>query len=198
MEMKYMATDDCKLTLEEKEVRKAIYCKYIAGDNSFWNNLSRKFKIHCSETGKKQVTQPFIDIVKAWLFNCPHQFKVKRDAIYFGNYEKDGWCYYYNWVKGQFGTIVRQLLDEEEMEERRKQNQEKNKKKELQKCKQWGLDPNLIGTIFQNNQIADLKIRWDGIHTSSRKFPIKFFDMREKSDKMMTLKYFKEHYYKGA
>ena len=48
-----MATDDCKLTVEEKEARKSLYYKYIDIDNRFWNNLSTKFTEHCIRTGKK-------------------------------------------------------------------------------------------------------------------------------------------------
>lgn len=193
-----MAIDDCKLTLEEKEARKAIYYKYIDNDNSFWNNLSRKFEQHCERTCKKQVTKPFIDIVKCWLFNCPHEYKVKRDTIYFGDFDKDGWSYYYNWVKRQFGSITRQLLDDKEKEERIQKNKEEARKKQIKKCKEWGLDYNKIGTIYQNKELEDVKIRWEGIELKSRKFPIKFFDMKEEKHKIMTLRYFKSNYYGGV
>lgn len=187
-----MSIDDCKLTLEEREARKAIYYRYIDNDNSFWNNLIRKYKY--SET--KRVTKEWINIVKSWLFDCPHEYKVVRDAIHFGNYEKDGWCYYYNWVKGQFGVLVRQILDEEERIDRKLKRAKQKEKRDRKKCEQWGLNYEDIGCHFLHKTLEGVRIKWEGICDNSRKFPIEFYSYEEKKSKIMKLDYFKEMYKK--
>lgn len=187
-----MARDDCNLSVEEREVLKIKYYRYIDNDNSFWNNLIRKYRY--SES--KRVTNEWINIVKSWLFDCPYKYKVVRDAIHFGDYEKDGWCYYYNWVKGQFGTIVRQLLDDDEKAQRKEQRAKEKEKKDRKKCEQWGLNYEDIGCDFKHTTIEDLRIKWEGIEDRGRKFPIEFYDYREKKHKRMKLDYFKEMYKK--
>lgn len=187
-----MATEDCKLTIEEREVLKIRYYKYIDKDNSFWNNLIRKYR-YCES---KRVTNEWITIVKSWLFDCPYKYKVVRDSIHFGDYEKDGWCYYYNWVKGQFGVIVRQLLDDEETKQRKQQTAKQKEKKDRKKCQQWGLNYEDIGCNFKHKTLENVRIRWTGINDRGRKFPIEFYSYEEKKNKIMKLDYFKNMYIK--
>lgn len=187
-----MAIDDCKLTVEEREVLKIKYYRYIDNDNSFWNNLIRKYK----HSESKRVTNEWITIVKSWLFDCPYKYKVVRDSIHFGDYEKDGWTYYYNWVEGQFGTIIRQILDEEELNIKKQLRAKQKEKRDLKKCEQWGLNYEDIGCTFKHTYLKDVRIKWTGIEDRRKKFPIEFYDYQENKYKLMTLDYFKTRYVK--
>lgn len=187
-----MAIEDCKLTVEEREVLKIKYYRYIDNDNSFWNNLIRKYK----HSESKRVTNEWITIVKSWLFDCPYKYKVVRDSIHFGNYEKDGWIYYYNWVEGQFGTIIRQILDEEELNIKKQSQAKQKEKRDRKKCEQWGLNYEDIGCTFKNTYLKDVRIKWTGIQDRRKKFPIEFYDYQEDKYKLMTLDYFKARYKK--
>lgn len=186
-----MAIEDCKLTVEEREVLKIKYYRYIDKDNSFWNNLIRKYKY--SES--KRVTNEWITIVKSWLFDCPYKYKVVRDSIHFGDYEKDGWIYYYNWVEGSFGTIIRQILNEEESNIKKQLLAKQKKKRDRKKCEQWGLNYEDIGCTFKHT-LKDVRIKWTGIEDRRKKFPIEFYDYQEDKYKLMTLDCFKARYKK--
>lgn len=71
----------------------------------------------------------------------------------------------------------------------------KENPKIVKKLKEFGLDGKYIGSIFQNRELPDIKIRWDGIVLNRRKYPIKFYDLRSKLDRFMLLDYFKANYY---
>lgn len=187
-----MAIDDCKLTVEEREVLKIKYYRYIDNDNSFWCNLKRKYEF----SNTKRVTKEWINIVKSWVFDCPYECKVVRDSIHFGNYEKDGWIYYYDWVKGSFGTITRQILDEEGSNIRKQASASKKENRDLKKCQQWNLHYEDIGCTFKHIYLKDVRIKWTGIEDRCKEFPIEFYDYQENKYKLMTLDYFKARYVK--
>lgn len=185
-----MAIDICNVTEEQKVDRRMKYAEFIRQHSLFWSCLKDKYKNYSNKSSIK----PFTDIVRAWMFDCPFEYRIKGRTIEFGNYKRDGWCYYYDWRKGVFGSIVRQRLTEEEQA----QEKEKLKYKELEKCKKLGLDSSKIGTIYENKELKGVKIRWDGIEISSRKFPIIFYDFETNKQKIMKLDYFKSHYYEGG
>lgn len=186
-----MAKENIKISKEELEVKKAIYKKILDDNYYFFWSLKKRFEKEENQVPKKV----FIDMVKTWLSIYGVEFKVKRFQIIFGNQDRDGWTFVYDWRTGEHFSRVSTLLDEKEISEREAKRKAQEEKKIAKKLKEFGLDAKYIGTVFQNKELDDVKIRWDGIELNRRKWPIKFYDFRDKEEKVMILDYFKSHYY---
>lgn len=186
-----MSKENIKISKEELKVKKAIYKKILDDNYYFFWSLKKRFKKEENQVPKKA----FIDMVKTWLSIYGVEFEVKRFQIVFGNQDRDGWTFVYDWRTGEHFSRVSTLLDEKEIAEREAKRKAQEEKKIAKKLEEFGLDGKYIGTIFQNKAIPEVKIKWLGIALHRRKWPIKFYDFRDKKEKVMILDYFKSHYY---
>lgn len=186
-----MSKENIKISKAELDVKKALYRKILDDNYFFFWSLKNRFEKEENQVPKKA----FIDMVKTWLSIYEVEFEVKRFQIIFGNQDRDGWTFVYDWRTGEHFSRVSTLLDEKEIAEREAKRKAQEEKKIAKKLEEFGLDAKYIGTVFQNKELDDVKIRWDGIALDRRKYPIKFYDFRDKRDKCMTLDYFKSHYY---
>lgn len=187
-----MATLDVKITEEEQKLRKSKYKQFINEHWKFFDAIRKRFKAQENKLAIKQ----FIETIKWYLDVFDVDVVVKKFDVCFGDYEKDGWQYIYNWKEDCFCEMVRQLLDQDELKQKQEKLKQQKEKKDRQKCKQWGLNYEDIGCDFVNTKIEGLRIKWTGIYTKGRKYPIEFYDYREKKDKIMKLDYFKSRYVK--
>lgn len=186
-----MSKENIKISKEELEVKKALYKQILDKEYYFFWSLKKRFEKEENQVPKKA----FIDIVKTWLAIYEVEFEVKRFQIIFGNQDRDGWTYIYDWRTGEYFSRVSHLLDEEEMAKKNAKLKAERDKKIAKKLEEFGLDGKYIGTVFQNKDLPDVKIKWLGIALDRSKWPIKFYDMRDKKEKVMILDYFKSHYY---
>ena len=186
-----MSKENIKISKEELEVKKALYRKILDDNYYFFWALKKRFEKEENQVPKKA----FIDMVKTWLSIYKVEFEVKRFQIVFGNQDRDGWTFVYDWRTGEHFSRVSTLLDEKERAEREAKRKAQEEKKIAKKLEEFGLDGKYIGTVFQNKELSDVKIKWLGIALDRRKWPIKFYDYRDKKEKVMIVDYFKSHYY---
>lgn len=186
-----MSIENIKISKEELEAKKVIYKKILDDNYYFFWSLKKRFEKEENQVPKKA----FIEMVKTWLSIYELEFEVKRFQIIFGNQDRDGWTYIYDWRTGEHFSRVTHLLNEEELAEKNAKLKSERDKKIAKKLKEFGLDGKYIGTVFQNKEIPEVKIKWLGIDLDRRKWPIRFYDFRDKTEKVMVLDYFKSHYY---
>lgn len=188
-----MSTKDVKIS-EEEQTRRAMRYKRILHDN--YTMLSC-LKDRYERLQNKSAIKPFIDMLTFWFsFYEDEEIIVKGRIIEFGDFKRDGWAFRYEWHKGETCQVYRSKMTDEEWEKHKQQKAAQKVKRDKQKCIQWGLKYEDIGSTYKHKTIPNVIIRWDGIYDHGRKFPIKFYDFESKTDKIMKLEYFKKNYVK--
>lgn len=186
-----MTKSNVKLSEQEIQEKKMIYRNILRHHSEFFWAIRRRFYQEKSKVPKKF----YIDTIKYWLQDEKVEWQVNRFKVIFGNIKNDGWCFVYEWHSGNMYSLESVLLEGEELDKKLAKEKDKEDKKKLQKMKEFGINPEHIGKVYTNISIPEVSIRFDGISLGRRKYPIAFYDFETKSDKVMTLDYFKSKYY---
>lgn len=154
-----MSKENIKISKEELEVKKALYRKILDDNYYFFWSLKKRFEKEENQVPKKA----FIDMVKTWLSIYKVEFEVKRFQITFGNQDRDGWTFVYDWRTGEHFSRVSTLLDEKEIAEREAKRKAERDKKIAKKLKEFGLGMGLmIGTAVESqHQLIELIQEYD-------------------------------------